>query len=115
MLWPYPHPEDWKNEGERRWTAEREAAAYRRLAAGGPHVERPAPLRRMLQYIEHMFSYVEKRAVPSSHPTPQVEPVSDAELARLLTLLAPDGKVLYRERVPRKVPDRDLESRTLRR
>lgn len=98
-----------------RWNREFEAAANRRLLeACGQRGILEELARRTQLVLEHLYYKVTGSRF--SPPEPEVEEVaiSDAELIRLLSLLAPDGQVLHVERIRRTaVPSDDGDQSTV--
>lgn len=92
---------------DERWTKEREAAARRRLMRL-PSRSRslPAALRRMQRILEHMYYQFSPGRFSPAADNDNVPAISDAELTRLLALLAPADETLEVERVPRS-PESD--------
>lgn len=103
MIW-HGDPKDLGIMAEERWERAFEEAANRRLlAASGQRGTLSDVVRHVQVVLEHTFyALMRKRALP---PPAEIEdaPMSDAELIRLLSLLAPNGEVLRIERV-RRVP-----------
>jgi hypothetical protein len=108
VIW-HGDPKDLGIMAEERWERALEEAANRRLLAGcGQRGTRSGVVRRAQVVLEHLFYIViRKRVLP---PPAEVEDecISDAELIRLLSLLAPDGEVLHVERV-RRMPRSEEE------
>lgn len=86
---------------EERWDREREEAARRRLVRdiASPNAVLGA-VRRVQRLVEQMYYHFSPGRFSSASEGDDVPALSDAEMARLLALLAPDAETLEVERVP---------------
>jgi hypothetical protein len=88
-VWFHGDPADWAKTEERRWDTERASAAQRRLVGRPVRPVRHSSLARWaLNIIEHVSLFSHR---PAAGRNAQDEPatLTDAEIARLLALLAP--------------------------
>jgi hypothetical protein len=108
VMW-HSDPDFLRNIAEERWEREREAAARRRLVRGDtPSGALVSALRRAQRFIEQMYYQFSPGRFSSASDGDDVPPMSDAEMARLLALLAPGAGTLEVERVSRR-PEPDEE------
>lgn len=107
-MWNPDNPGEWARTHEERWDAERAAAANQRLARAGKTARRgPNAIARALRYVEQKF-YLMSRMRPAQHPRVEdVDRLSDEEITRLLTLLAPGSGRALAASFPESPPESD--------
>jgi hypothetical protein len=95
-------PKDLGIMAEERWARAFEEAANRRLLqVSDRRGFLSGAVQRAQSYLEQKFYFLLRREVPASAAAAEEPSMPDAELVRLLALLAPDGQVLHVERVRR--------------
>lgn len=108
VMW-HSDPDSLNFIADQRWEREREAAANRRLIRGSaPSWGLASAVRRVQQIVEQMYYHFSPGRFSSASDGDDVPPMSDAEMARLLALLAPGAGTLEVERVSRR-PEPDEE------
>jgi hypothetical protein len=109
-VWNYDDPAEWARIRENGWETERAAAANRRLVREGATSHMlPSSLSRALRFIEHKF-YDIADSLPARHPSGlDGDVLSDAEVVRLLALLAPDAEPVTARSLRETAPAADEE------
>ena len=101
VMW-HSDPDYLKIIADERWEREREAASLRRLVRGvGRPVSLPTVIWQVARILEQMYYHFSPGRFSAVPGEEDVASISDAEMARLLALLAPGAETLEVERVPR--------------